>query len=403
MLDPNLNVRRYFPLPVILIILLAPGIVTADLLILKNGNVIDSQWVETDHDQVRYEYSGGVVSMPRDRISSIVAGNGTEMPIPAEVADLGQGRAGDRDLSALLRGKLKPRTPIEEATLATVSIDTGVSFGSGFFISDTGYILTNRHVIRGSETADAQVIDKYFEWRQTLERNRAYLDRQSDLLSRARGDFTREWQSYQILAAKTLRQRDRQNLEIRKARLQERERTLHEQESELASRLAEQGRNRQEYLSSYERFNETRRKLRENNTFEIILADETRLYATLHKISRSHDLAILKVSGYHTPRLKTTRAASLPQGNPLYAIGSPIKLKNSVTSGILSGFDGGLIQTSAQIYPGNSGGPLITTEGRVIGINTMKKITHDYEGLGFAIPIETALREFKDQLGEDLR
>jgi serine protease Do len=258
-------------------------------------------------------------------------------------------------------------------------------------------------VIRGSETADAQVIDKYFEWRQTLERNRAYLDRQSDLLSRARVDFTREWQSYQILAAKTLRQRDRQNLEIRKTRLQERERTLHEQESELAYRLAEQGRNRQEYLSSYERFNETRRKLRENNTFEIILADETRLYATLHKVSRSHDLAILKVSGYHTPRLKTTRAASLPQGNPLYAIGSPIKLKNSVTSGVLSGFDGGLIQTSAQIYPGNSGGPLITTEGRVIGINTMKKITHDYEGLGFAIPIETALREFKDQLGEDLR
>lgn len=52
------------------------------------------------------------------------------------------------------------------------------------------------------------------------------------------------------------------------------------------------------------------------------------------------------------------------------------------------------MQINAQIYPGNSGGPLVTAQGRVLGINTFKTLTLKFEGLGFAIPIETALREF---------
>ena len=52
------------------------------------------------------------------------------------------------------------------------------------------------------------------------------------------------------------------------------------------------------------------------------------------------------------------------------------------------------MQTNAQIYPGNSGGPLVTQSGRVVGINTFKQLTRKYEGLGFAIPIERAYQEF---------
>ena len=86
------------------------------------------------------------------------------------------------------------------------------------------------------------------------------------------------------------------------------------------------------------------------------------------------------------------------QGDPVFAVGSPARLQNSVTSGVFSGFEQGFLQTNAQIYPGNSGGPLVTEKGRVIGINTFKKITHKFEGLGFAIPVTVIWREFEDYL-----
>jgi S1-C subfamily serine protease len=59
---------------------------------------------------------------------------------------------------------------------------------------------------------------------------------------------------------------------------------------------------------------------------------------------------------------------------------------------------GGFIQTNAQIYPGNSGGPLVTADGRVLGINTFKRLTRKFEGLGFAIPIKVAIDEFAAHL-----
>jgi S1-C subfamily serine protease len=61
---------------------------------------------------------------------------------------------------------------------------------------------------------------------------------------------------------------------------------------------------------------------------------------------------------------------------------------------VISGFQGTFVKTNAQIYPGNSGGPLVTAQGHVIGINTFKKITHKFEGLGFAISIKVALDAF---------
>jgi S1-C subfamily serine protease len=69
-----------------------------------------------------------------------------------------------------------------------------------------------------------------------------------------------------------------------------------------------------------------------------------------------------------------------------------------VSSGIISGYEKGYIKTNAQVYPGNSGGPLIMTGGEVIGVNTMKLLTRQFEGLGFAIPIETAISEFDNIL-----
>ena len=131
-----------------------------------------------------------------------------------------------------------------------------------------------------------------------------------------------------------------------------------------------------------------------NRNFTVYLADNTPLYAYVVEISNQHDLALLKVDGYITPFLQPGHPFASAQGDPVYAIGNPVKLRNSVTAGVVSGFQGDFVKTNAQIYPGNSGGPLVTAQGRVIGINTFKKLTHKFEGLGFAISITAAMDAF---------
>jgi S1-C subfamily serine protease len=84
----------------------------------------------------------------------------------------------------------------------------------------------------------------------------------------------------------------------------------------------------------------------------------------------------------------------LSQGDKLFTIGSPMGLRHVVTSGVFSGnneIDGKeMLQTDASINPGNSGGPLIDQEGRVVGINTL--VMTAAQGIGFAIPIEVAMK-----------
>jgi S1-C subfamily serine protease len=93
---------------------------------------------------------------------------------------------------------------------------------------------------------------------------------------------------------------------------------------------------------------------------------------------------------------------NLIPGQWAIAIGNPLGLDNTVTIGIISATDRtssqvgvpdkrvSFIQTDAAINPGNSGGPLLNSQGEVIGVNTA--IRADAQGLGFAIPIETAAR-----------
>ncbi len=117
------------------------------------------------------------------------------------------------------------------------------------------------------------------------------------------------------------------------------------------------------------------------------------------------DLAVLKVDGTELPAAEFGVSDDLQVGDPVYAIGNPlgVELRNTLTDGIVSAInrdvdvDGvtmTLIQTTAALNSGNSGGPLINQYGQVIGINTIKMMS-DYdtiEGLGFAIPSSLALR-----------
>ena len=120
----------------------------------------------------------------------------------------------------------------------------------------------------------------------------------------------------------------------------------------------------------------------------------------------SLDLAIVKIEASNLSAAELGDADEIHIGDYALAIGNPLGLnyERSVTSGIISGLNraittqdestgktnnmDGLIQTDAAINSGNSGGPLINSNGQVIGINTAKASSS--EGLGFAIPINTA-------------
>ncbi|MFT4578823.1 MAG: Do/DeqQ family serine protease [Nitrospinales bacterium] len=112
------------------------------------------------------------------------------------------------------------------------------------------------------------------------------------------------------------------------------------------------------------------------------------------------DLAVLKISTLRSlPEPKFGHSQDLQVGEWVMAIGNPYGLEGTVTVGIVSGkgrTDLGMtrfesfIQTDASINPGNSGGPLISLEGSIIGINT--GVAAIGSGVGFAIPVETALK-----------
>jgi len=120
------------------------------------------------------------------------------------------------------------------------------------------------------------------------------------------------------------------------------------------------------------------------------------------------DLAVLSVQAPLSEFQPLTIASSstLQVGDPVVAIGSPFGLGGTMTTGIISQLGrtiqestfgsyplANIIQTSAAINPGNSGGPLLNYEGEVVGITTA--IIEDSNGLGFAIPSNTILREIE--------
>ncbi len=123
-----------------------------------------------------------------------------------------------------------------------------------------------------------------------------------------------------------------------------------------------------------------------------------------------HDTAIVKVNKPELPAAELGDSEKLRVGQRVYAIGNPFGLTGgpTVTSGVISatkrtiesqrGLIENLVQTDAAINPGNSGGPLLDLEGKVVAINTA--IIPYAQGIGFAIPINTAKQCTSDMIRE---
>jgi serine protease Do len=127
--------------------------------------------------------------------------------------------------------------------------------------------------------------------------------------------------------------------------------------------------------------------------------------ASLVGLDQSTDLAVIRVvTEQSLPSLTFAADDDLLLGETVIAIGNPLGLENSVTTGVVSApkrrlpdGEGGVavfIQTDALINPGNSGGPLLDVNGRLIGINTA--IAQQAQGIGFAIPVKVVRRVVND-------
>lgn len=140
----------------------------------------------------------------------------------------------------------------------------------------------------------------------------------------------------------------------------------------------------------------------EADTVKVTLKDGRSFDGEVVGVDPVTDVAVVKISASRLPVVKLGNSQSLVPGQWAIAIGNPLGLDNTVTAGIISAIGRSssqvgvpnkrvqFIQTDAAINPGNSGGPLLNEQGEVIGINTA--IRADAQGLGFAIPIETAER-----------
>jgi serine protease Do len=354
-------------IPVLIFILaFAQGKATADIYQYRDKN---GHWVLTDSPPAHVENME--IIKERERRSSK--------------------SSGFRDIEKELTGKYQPQNEIERASLSTVTIRTSLGLGSGFFINENGYILTNKHVVRGDDTqirkteefiaqtdgkiedSEATIADGEDQLRRmrvNLDDYRAFIDRMTDPKA-------------QITAMENYRSKAAQ-YELYEAQLRKRKNEFEERVSKYRQEKGE--------------FTRKAQMAKQDRQFTIILKDKTEIEANLVSISNDHDLALLRIEGCKSPFIQSGAQNRPVQGMRVFAIGSPLGVGDSVSAGIISGYDNDYIRTDAKIYLGNSGGPLVTADGKVIGINTLKLITQKFEGMGFAIPVRRAFQEFNRYL-----
>lgn len=123
--------------------------------------------------------------------------------------------------------------------------------------------------------------------------------------------------------------------------------------------------------------------------------------ATVVGYNISSDLAVIKIVASGLTAIEIADSTDLKVGQYVITVGNPggLEFMDSVTYGVISGLnrfvstdsDVELIQTDAAINPGNSGGALVNTKGELVGINSSKIVSEQFEGMGFAIPSNTVI------------
>lgn len=143
---------------------------------------------------------------------------------------------------------------------------------------------------------------------------------------------------------------------------------------------------------------------------KVYLQDGTSYPAKLIGADERTDLAVIKIDAENLIPATLGSSSDLSVGDAVIAIGNPLgELMSTVTGGWISGlnrtimvddYEMSLMQTDAAVNPGNSGGGLFNSQGELIGIVNAKSMGYDVEGLGFAIPIDSALNIITDLMDQ---
>lgn len=292
-------------------------------------------------------------------------------------------RRAEHDLTKRLDKKFHSSQPEKTATLAVVEIKSAFGLGAGFFYTENGYIVTNKHVVKPT---DSTLWNKH--GKNIALQEKRLLIAQSSLDSRS-AYHEKLYQSLVEFENATKRHWDRDTRRILQAR-----------HKILLNNFEESERQLNIIRSNYNAVEQNIKKLKSDlslkssasywaHKYKIKLKDGTRLNAKFVGSSKDYDLAFLKLQGYKTPFLIAADQAKNIQGSTVYAIGSPLGVSDSLTSGTVTNVQSDYIYTNTSVFPGNSGGPLINQSGNVLGVIT-QKITQGNvmsQGFGIAIPI----------------
>ena len=143
-----------------------------------------------------------------------------------------------------------------------------------------------------------------------------------------------------------------------------------------------------------------------NVALSVLMEDGTEYPADLVGMDTRTDLAVVRIEASGLAKAEIASSDSLIVGQTVYAVGNPggSEFFGSVTNGIVSaidrpvssstGYEMECIQHTSAINPGNSGGALVNGEGKLVGINSMKIASTEYEGMGFAVPSSVMIEVF---------
>jgi S1-C subfamily serine protease len=292
----------------------------------------------------------GTARATTERITSVAAV--TESPASTDNGST----AGMESINSRLRVNFPARNSVEQARNATVYLETSwCSSGAGFFIDDRCHIVTNSHVVQVNEEALEKAMEIRDNYRKEIEAEQNYLAQ-----VRQRASFPTDSAAQEAVK---------------------------EREAALV-----------QHIAKYNRIVALIDNADSESPANIraFLIDGTELSVISVQHSANYDLALLTARCYDSPFLQKAATDSLAMSQKLFTVGNPQGLKFTVTSGIFSGWQNinnvKVLQTDAPINPGNSGGPLLTENGRVVGVNTA--VLNNSQGIGFALPIDYVFSEF---------